>query len=107
MISELKAELAPFNILNDRRSYCLVELLQELAHKEIETTRVVRTSKRKERLGGSAKGLLQVLGERGWIDEAQLDRYTMDIATDGNRGEVFLEGAKNWSLKCLMANCLS
>jgi hypothetical protein len=61
---------------------------------------------RKERLGGSAKGLLQVLGERGWIDEAQLDRYTMDIATDGDRGELFLEGAKNWSLKCLTASCL-
>ena len=29
----------------------------------------------------------------------------MDIAIDGNRGQA-LEGAENWSLKCLMASCL-
>ena len=102
-ISELKAELAPFNILNDRRSYRLVELQELARNKEIET-RVVRTREKKG-WEGRQKGLLQVLWERGWIDEAQLDRYTMDIATDGDRGEA-LEGAENWSLKFLMASCL-
>ena len=52
-ISELKAEFAPFNILNDRQSYCLVELQELTRNKGIET-RVVK-NKRKERLGGSAK----------------------------------------------------
>ena len=47
---------------------------------------------------------MQVLWERGWIDEAYLDKYTMDLATDDD-GEV-LEGAEQWSLKCLMASCL-
>jgi hypothetical protein len=47
---------------------------------------------------------LQVLWERGWIDEGQLEKYTMDPAT-GNESKV-LEGAEDWSLKCLMASCL-
>ncbi len=53
---------------------------------------------------GRPKGLLQVLWERGWIDEAQRDTYTMDVATDGD-SEV-LEGAEDWSLKCLVASWL-
>jgi hypothetical protein len=66
---------------------------------------VVRTREKKG-WESRQKGLLQVLWERGWIEEAQLHRYTMDIATDGDRGEA-LEGAENcWSLKCLMASCL-
>jgi hypothetical protein len=36
--------------------------------------------------------------------EARLEKYTMDPATDDD-GEV-LEGAEDWSLKCLMASCL-
>ena len=47
---------------------------------------------------------MQVLWERGWIDENNIDKYTMDIAKD-NDGED-IEGAENWSLKCLMASCL-
>jgi hypothetical protein len=47
---------------------------------------------------------LQVLWERGWINEGQLEKCTMDPATDDD-GEV-LEGAEDWSLKCLMASCL-
>ena len=101
-ISELKAELAPFDILNDRRNYRLVELQEHARNKGIET-RVVRTREKKG-WEGRPKGLLQVLWERGWIDEAQRDKYTMDVATDGD-GEV-LEGAEDWSLKCLMASCL-
>ena len=53
---------------------------------------------------GQPKGLLQVLWERGWIDEGQLEKYTIEPATDDD-GEV-LEGAEDWSLKCLMASCL-
>jgi hypothetical protein len=45
-------------------------------------------SREKKGWGGRSKGLLQVLWEqRGWTDEAQHDKYTMDDATDGN-GEV-------------------
>ncbi len=33
----------------------------------------------------------------------QLDKYTTDVATDG--GGNVLEGAEDWSLKCLMASC--
>jgi hypothetical protein len=47
---------------------------------------------------------LQVLWERGWVDEGQIERYTVDLAKDDD-GEV-LEGAENWSLKYLMASCL-
>jgi hypothetical protein len=101
-IAELKSELAPLGVLNDRRNYRLKEL-QELAEKKnIETTKVRVTEKKGWE--GRAKGLLQVLWERGWIDVSQLDRYSMEPATDEN-GQV-LEGAEEWSLKCLMASCL-
>ena len=53
---------------------------------------------------GQPKGLLQVLWERGWIDEGQFEKYTLEPATDDD-GEM-LEGAQDWSLKCLMASCL-
>ena len=36
--------------------------------------------------------LLHVLWKRGWIDEAQLDKYTIEVATDGD-GKV-LDGAE-------------
>ncbi|KAI2497596.1 hypothetical protein MHU86_16902 [Fragilaria crotonensis] len=80
-ISELKAELGPLNILNDRRQYRLLEL-QELARtNNIE----VKTNTTREKKGwqGQAKGLLQVLWERGWIDEGNLEKYSMDPATKG------------------------
>ncbi|KAI2493326.1 hypothetical protein MHU86_14262 [Fragilaria crotonensis] len=48
---------------------------------------------------------MQVLWERGWIDEGNIDKYTMDIAKDKNDGED-MEDAENWSLKYLMASCL-
>jgi hypothetical protein len=44
-------------------------------------------------LGGSAKGLLQVLWEQGWINEGQLERYTIYVAKDSD-GEV-LEDAES------------
>jgi hypothetical protein len=65
--------------------------------------KVERTREKKGWIG-QPKGLMQVLWERGWIDENNIDKYTMDIAKD-NEGED-IEGAKNWSLKCLMASCL-
>jgi hypothetical protein len=58
-ISELKAELAPFDILKDRRKYRLVELQEHARNKGIET-RVVKTREKKG-WEGRPKGLLQVL----------------------------------------------
>jgi hypothetical protein len=101
-ISELKAELAPLGVLNDRRNYRLKELQDIAEQKNVETKKVRVTEKKGWE--GRAKGLLQVLWERGWIDVSQLDRYTIEAATDEN-GQV-LEGAEEWSLKCLMASCL-
>jgi hypothetical protein len=101
-ISELKAELEPFNILNARRSYRLLEL-QELARVHGVDVKIIKTREKKG-WQGQAKGLLQVLWERGWIDEGNLERYTMDPETDAN-GEV-VDGAEEWSLRILMASCL-
>jgi hypothetical protein len=42
--------------------------------------------------------------ERGWVDEGQLQKYTMAPATDDD-GNV-LDGAEEWSLRVLMASCL-
>ncbi|KAI2488984.1 hypothetical protein MHU86_25613 [Fragilaria crotonensis] len=53
---------------------------------------------------GSRRDFLQVLWERGWIDEGNLEKYTMDPATDAD-GDV-LEGVEEWSLRVLMASCL-
>jgi hypothetical protein len=67
-------------------------------------TQKLKKTRSKKGWEGQPKGLLQVLWERGWIDKGQLEKYTMDPATDDD-GEV-LEGAEDWSLKCLMASCL-
>ncbi len=101
-IAELKAELRPLGVLNDRCQYQLAELQQIASDKNLDT-RVERTRESKGWVG-QPKGLLQVLWERGWIDVGQLERYTIDIAEDNN-GKV-LEGAESWSLKYLMASCL-
>jgi hypothetical protein len=81
-ISKLIAELGPIGILSDRRTYRLTEL-QELARTNNIETKLVRTREKKG-WEGRPKGLLQVHWERGWIDEAQLDKYTVDVATDGD-----------------------
>ena len=47
---------------------------------------------------------MQVLWERGWIDEGQFHKHTMVPATDDD-GQV-LDGAEEWSLRVLMASCL-
>ena len=47
---------------------------------------------------------MQVLWERGWIDEGNLEKYTMDPAADADG--VVLESAEEWSLRVLMASCL-
>ena len=47
---------------------------------------------------------MQVLWERRWIDEGNLDKYTMEPASNAE-GEV-LEGAEELSLQVLMASCL-
>jgi len=101
-IVELKLELGPLNVLSDRRQYRLAEL-QEIARLNNIDPKIEKT-RRQKGWEGQPKGLLQVLWERGWIDEGQLEKYTMDPATDDD-GEV-LEGAEDWSLKCLMASCL-
>ncbi|KAI2497133.1 hypothetical protein MHU86_17394 [Fragilaria crotonensis] len=90
------------NILNARRSYRLLEL-QELARTHGIDVKIIKTREKKG-WQGQAKGLLQVLWERGWIDVGNLDRYTLEPATNAN-GEV-LDGAEEWSLRVLMASCL-
>ncbi|KAI2498015.1 hypothetical protein MHU86_16452 [Fragilaria crotonensis] len=101
-IAELKTDLAVLSVLNDRRQYRLSEL-QELATTNNIDTKIIRTREKKG-WQGQPKGLLQVLWERGWIDEGQIDKYTMDLAKDED-GNV-LEDAENWSLKYIMASCL-
>jgi hypothetical protein len=101
-IAELKLELAPFNILSDRRQYRLTELQQYARDNNLDP-KVERTTEKKGWIG-QPKGLMQVLWERGWIDENNIHKYTMDIAKDDDGDD--LEGAENWSLKYLMASCL-
>ena len=102
-IAELKAELGPLNVLNDnRRQYRLKELQEMARSKDIDIT--TNVTQEKKGWQGQPKGLLQVLWERGWIDTGNLDKYTVNPATDAD-GEV-LEGAEQWSLRCLMASCL-
>jgi hypothetical protein len=100
-IAELKLELAPFAILDSRRQYRLKELQQLATEKSIETQVVqIREKKGWE---GKQKGLLHTLWERGWIDESNLDKYTMEISKDENGDNI--EGSEQWSLKYLMASC--
>jgi hypothetical protein len=101
-IAELKVELGPLNVLSERRQYRLAELQDIATNNNIDPK--IEKTRDKKGWEGQPKGLLQVLWERGWIDEGQLEKYTMDPATDDD-GEV-LEGAEDWSLRCLMASCL-
>ena len=102
-IQELKIDLAALNVvLSERRQYRLAELQQIATNHNIDTK--IQKTRVKKGWEGQPKGLLQVLWERGWIDEGQLEKYTIEPATDDD-GEV-LEGAEDWSLKCLMASCL-
>jgi hypothetical protein len=50
---------------------------------------------------GKPKGLLQVLGERGLIERASLDKYTMDGRKDTISGKVDLQ----YSLRSLLGEC--
>ena len=50
---------------------------------------------------GKPKGLLQVLWERGLVDQNRLDKYTLNGQQDA-----FGVVDKRFSLKSLMANCL-
>jgi hypothetical protein len=101
-VAELKSDLAPLKILNERRQYRLNEL-QELAKNNNVDTKTERVREKKG-WEGQPKGLLQVLWERGWIDVSQLEKYTIDPAKDED-GNI-LPGAEDWSLKSLMASCL-
>jgi hypothetical protein len=49
----------------------------------------IRKKKKQERLGGSTKRSFA----RGWIEEGQLEKYSMDLSMD-NDGKV-LEGTKD------------
>jgi hypothetical protein len=49
---------------------------------------------------GKQKGLLQMLWERGWIDEGNISQYTVD-----SRKDVFGVFQPHTSLKYLMGNC--
>ncbi|KAI2495738.1 hypothetical protein MHU86_18762 [Fragilaria crotonensis] len=50
---------------------------------------------------GKPKGLLQVLGERGLIERASLEKYTLEGRKDSITGEVDL----HYSLRSLLGNC--
>jgi hypothetical protein len=50
---------------------------------------------------GQPKGLMQVLWERGFIDESSLDKYTLDGRKNPITGEVNLQS----SLRHILANC--
>ena len=50
---------------------------------------------------GQAKGLVQVLWERGFISEASLDKYTLDGRKDPITGKIDLQ----FSLRHLLAEC--
>jgi len=102
-ISELRSDLGHLNILSHRRNYRLTEL-QEFARTHGIEAKTVRTREKKG-WENQPKGLMQVLWERGWIDESQLDKYTMETATDAN-GEALEAGSEDWNLKHLMAGCL-
>jgi hypothetical protein len=101
-IAEVKSELNPLIILSNRRQYCLTGLHQIARDNNLDQ-KMERTKEEKAWLG-QPKRLMQVMREQGWIDENNIDKYSMDIAKD-NDGED-IEGAKNWSFKCLMASCL-
>ena len=75
--------------------------LQELAKTNNVDIKIIQTQEKKG-WQGQPKGLVQVLWERGWIDEANFEKYTMDPVTDCD-GEV-PEGAEEWSLRVLMAS---
>jgi hypothetical protein len=51
---------------------------------------------------GQAKGLVQVLWERGFISEASLDKYTLDGRKDPITGKIDLQ----FSLRHLLAECI-
>ena len=102
-ISELKADLTPLNVLNAaRKQYKLTELQELASANNIDIKKEV--TREKKGWDGQPKGLLQVLWERGWIDDGKLDKYTMDPSTDAD-GEI-IEGAEEWSFRILMASCL-
>ncbi|KAI2502372.1 hypothetical protein MHU86_12104 [Fragilaria crotonensis] len=50
---------------------------------------------------GKPKGLLHVLGERGLIERAALERYTLDGQRDAITGKIDLQ----YSLRSLLSNC--
>lgn len=52
-------------------------------------------------MGGEPKGLLQVLRERGLIERASLEKYTLEGRKDSITGEVDL----HYSLRSLLGNC--
>ena len=85
-----------------RKQYKLTELQELASANNIDIKKEVTREKRG--WDGQPKGLLQVLWERGWIDDGKLDKYTMDPSTDAD-GEI-IEGAEEWSFRILMASCL-
>jgi hypothetical protein len=59
--------------LSEWQNYHLAEL-QEIARNNNIDTQIEKTRVKKD-WEGQPKGLLQVLWERGWIDEGQLEKY--------------------------------
>jgi hypothetical protein len=97
--ADLARELSQGQIhVIDPRKYKLVRL-QEMARERNIDLKRNETSK-KEGWVGKQKGLLQVLWERGWIDESNLHEY--QVLRKDDEGEVI----DDFSLDVLMASCL-
>jgi hypothetical protein len=87
-IAELKADLAQYNILDNRRSYRLAELQEIARSKNIPLRKDAPVYQKGWE--GKPKGLKQVLWERGFIEEMFHDEYTINPRCDAN-GDVIPE----------------
>jgi len=100
---EIKEELKSKGVFV--RGHCDREKMEKLAaDNKIELTSRVEIVK--EGWMGKPKGLLQVLWERGWIDENNLNEYSLkgkgyQMDEDGNLKEEF----RCYNLRTLMSNC--
>lgn len=88
-IAELLADLTPAGVTLPK-NLKLPQLQEQIAAKNNVPTEVVE-NKTIKGWENEPKGLLQVLWERGWIDETKLEWYTMNgpVDEDGNVDEYF------------------
>jgi hypothetical protein len=97
--ADLARELSQGQIhVIDPRKYRLVRLQEMAGERNIDLKR--NETSKKEGWVGKQKGLMQVLWERGWIDESNLQEY--QVLRKDDEGEVI----DDFSLGVLMASCL-